>query len=416
MKQHMVYPTQMETQAFGNLRVRTTTQGVLPISNALVRVFSPSQPEVVIEEFTTDSNGLTDNISLTTPPIGYSLEPSIIQPYSNYDIEVSALGYESLYIADIEILPEVTALQEITLTPSLEPSENIYAIPPHTLYAEYPPKIPEDEIKPVDESGEIVLSRVVIPEFVIVHDGPPTSAANNYYIRFQDYIKNVASSEIYATWPESSIYANVLAILSFTLNRVYTEWYRNQGYNFTITSSTAFDHKWINGRNIYENISFIVDSVFVNYLSRLNIRQPILTQYCDGNRVQCPGWMSQWGSKSLADAGYSAIEILRNYYGESIYINTAVQVSGVPSSWPGYNLGIGASGNNVRTIQSQLNAISEAYPMIPRIAVDGIYGARTSEAVRTFQQIFNLPQTGVVNIATWYMISRIYVGVTRIGA
>lgn len=416
MMQHIVYPTQMETQAFGILRVRTTTQEVLPIENANIKIFSPSQPITVIEEFTTDINGLTDNILLPTPPLDYSLEPSTVQPYSNYDIQISAPGYESVYIADLEILPNSTALQETTLTPSIEPSESIYAIPPHTLYAEYPPKIPEEEIKPIDESGEIVLSRVVIPEFVIVHDGPPTSAANNYYVRFQDYIKNVASSEIYATWPESSIYANVLAILSFTLNRVYTEWYRSQGYNFTITSSTAFDHQWINGRNIYENISFIVDSVFVNYLSIPNVRQPILTQYCDGNRVQCPGWMSQWGSKSLGDQGYSAIEILRNYYGDDIYINTALQVSGVPSSWPGYNLGIGASGYKVRTIQSQLNAISDAYPMIPRIAVDGIYGPRTAEAVATFQQIFNLPQTGVVDIATWYMISRIYVGVTRIGA
>ena len=183
--------------------------------------------------------------------------------------------------------------------PSAGTHRRSYIISPHTLYAEYPPKIPEPEIKPTGETGEIVLGRVVVPEYVIVHDGPPSSSAQNYYVKFQDYIKNVASSEIYATWPEASIYANVLAILSFTLNRVYTEWYRNQGYNFTITSSTAFDHKWINGRNIFDNISFIVDSVFVNYLSRPNIIQPILTQYCDGNRVQCPGWMTQWGSKSL---------------------------------------------------------------------------------------------------------------------
>ena len=330
-------------------------------------------------------------------------------------MEVLAPGYESTYFADVEILPSVTAVQETSLIPVPEPSQNVFVIDPHTLYATYPPKIPEAEIKPTGETGEIVLSRVVIPEFVIVHDGPPTSNANNYYIRFQDYIKNVASSEIYATWPESTIYANVLAILSFTLNRVYTEWYRNQGYNFTITSSTAFDHKWINGRNIYDNISWIVDSVFVNYLSRPNVRQPILTQYCDGNRVQCPNWMSQWGSKNLGDQNYSAIEILRNYYGDSIYINTAVQVSGVPSSWPGYNLGIGASGDNVRMIQTQLNAISKAYPLIPKIAVDGMYGSRTAEAVSTFQQIFDLPQTGVVDQGTWYRISRIYVGVTRIG-
>jgi hypothetical protein len=405
----------METQSFGFLRVRTTTQDVLPLDNATVRIFSPSNPEIVLEEFTTDSSGLSEAIPLPAPPIDLSLEPSTIQPYSNYDLQIIAPGFETAFIYDIEILPNVTAVQESTLNPAPEPVAISYVIPPHTLYGDYPPKIPEEEIKPTAETGEIVLSRVVIPEFVIVHDGPPASNATNHYVRFQDYIKNVASSEIYATWPEQTIYANVLAILSFTLNRVYTEWYRNLGYNYTITSSTAYDHKWINGRNIFNNISFIVDSIFVNYLSRPNIKQPILTQYCDGDRVQCPGWMTQWGSKTLGDQGNSAIQILRNYYGNSIYINTAVQVSGVPSSWPGYNLNIGASGDNVRMIQDQLNAISVGYPRIPRIAVDGIYGQQTANAVRTFQQIFGLPQTGVVDIATWYKISRIYVGVTRIG-
>ena len=152
----------------------------------------------------------------------------------------------------------------------------------------------------MDESGEIVLSRVVIPEFIVVHDGSPEdSTANDYYVRYRDYIKNVASSEIYATWPRETIKANVLAIMSFTLNRVYTEWYRNRGYDFTITSSTAFDHKWIFGRNIFDTISEVVDEIFSSYLSRPGVRQPILTQYCDGERVSCPGWMTQWGSKYL---------------------------------------------------------------------------------------------------------------------
>ncbi|NLL01169.1 MAG: peptidoglycan-binding protein [Clostridiales bacterium] len=416
MNKHIIYPAQMDTQSLGRLKVRTTTQELLPIDNATVRISAPNDPMTVLEEFSTDSSGLSEEILLPAPPIDLSLEPSQIQPYSNYDLQISAPGYETEVFADIEILPNVTALQEARLNLAPEPAVNTFVIPPHTLYGEYPPKIPESEIKPTGETGEIVLSRVVIPEFVIVHDGPPASNATDHYVRFQDYIKNVASSEIYATWPEATIYANVLAILSFTLNRVYTEWYRGQGYNFTITSSTAYDHKWVNGRNIYDNISWIVDSVFVNYLSRPNIQQPILTQYCDGNRVQCPGWMTQWGSKTLGDQGYSAIQILRNFYGESIYINTAVQVSGVPSSWPGYNLDIGASGNNVRMIQEQLNAIANAYPLIPKIAVDGIYGTHTANSVRIFQQIFDLPQTGVVDIATWYKISRIYVGVTRIGS
>lgn len=409
-----VYPAQMETQSLGSFRVRCTTAAFIPIPNATILITLPSEPDNVITQLTTDSSGLTEVIELPAPPISYSLAPSQPQPYSNYDMNVKAQGYESAFFSDIEILPEVLSEQNVTLMPSEEPGEEIFVIAPHTLYAEYPPKIPEDEIKPTGETGEIVLSRVVIPEFVIVHDGPPASNAENYYVRFRDYIKNVACSEIYATWPEATIYANVLAILSFTLNRVYTEWYRNQGYNFTITSSTAYDHKWTRGRNIFTNIGLLVDSVFTNYLSRPNVRQPILTQYCDGQRTSCPGWMTQWGSKTLGDQGYTAIQILRNYYGNSIYINTATEVSGVPRSWPGSNLTTGSSGDNVRMIQEQLNAIAAVYTAIPKLAVDGIYGPKTADAVKAFQRIFSLPETGVVDIATWYAISRIYVGVTRI--
>lgn len=190
--------------------------------------------------------------------------------------------------------------------------------------------------------------------------------------------------------------------------------YRNRGYDFTITSSTAFDHKWINGRNIFENISVLVDSIFNNYLSRPGIIQPILTQYCDGKRVSCPNWMTQWGAKELGDQGYTAIQILRHFYGSNMYINSTEQISGVPASWPGYNLTIGSTGDKVRQMQNQLNAIADAYPAIPKITADGIYGEQTAAAVRRFQQIFNLPVTGIVDFATWYRISAIYVGVTRI--
>ena len=190
--------------------------------------------------------------------------------------------------------------------------------------------------------------------------------------------------------------------------------YRNKGFDFTITSSTAFDHKWIYGRNIFESISEVVDDVFENYLSRPNVKQPILTQYCDGQRVKCPNWMSQWGSKSLGDQGYSAIEILRYYYGSSMYINTAEEIAGIPLSWPGELLDIGTRGDKVEQIQDQLNAISNNYPRIPQIAVDGIYGERTQNAVRVFQEVFGLPETGVVDYRTWYKIQEIYVGVTRI--
>ena len=299
------------------------------------------------------------------------------------------------------------------LTPE-EPYEDI-VIPAHTLYGEYPEKIPEDEIKPMNESGEIVLSRVVVPEYVVVHDGVPTeSTARAYYVRYRDYIKNVASSEIYATWPMASIEANVLAIMSFTLNRVYTEWYRNKGYDFTITSSTAYDHKWMHGRNIFDSISRVVDEIFADYLSRPNVKQPILTQYCDGQRVQCPDWMSQWGSKYLGDQGYSPIQILRYYYGQDMYINTAEEISGIPASWPGYDLDIGASGMKVRQLQEQLNTIAEVYTSVPAVNVDGIYSEATKSAVQAFQSIFGLPASGIVDYPTWYKIQEIYVAVTRI--
>ena len=387
-----------------------------PVEDASVQISYTGDPDSVIEEVKTDANGMIPEIQLPAPPLEYSMAPSEYQPYAEYTFRISKEGFEDLDISGAEILPNATAIQRAVLSPQSGPRtfEDI-VIPAHTLYGEYPEKIPEDEIKPMDETGEIVLSRVVIPEFIIVHDGTPSdSTAKDYYVRYRDYIKNVASSEIYATWPDNTIRANVLAIMSFTLNRVYTEWYRNKGYDFTITSSTAFDHKWMHGRNIFESISRIVDELFDNYLSRPGVRQPILTQYCDGQRVQCPNWMTQWGSKYLGDQGYSAIEILRNFYGNNMYINTAEEISGIPASWPGQPLDIGSSGSKVRQIQEQLNAIANAYPALPKISVDGVFGENTQNAVKKFQQIFGLPATGIIDYSTWYEIQEIFVGVTRI--
>lgn len=403
--------------ATGKLQIQVTSElRATPVEDAVIDISSTGEPDQILEEVKTDRVGQTDTLELEAPPEEYSLSPGEMQPYSEYNFRITAPGYEPLTISGAEILANQLALQDIRLKPVIESEdyENI-VIPAHTLYGDYPPKIAEAEIKPVSQSGEIVLSRVVVPEFVVVHDGAPTdNTASDYYVRYRDYIKNVASSEIYATWPKAAIRANVLAIMSFTLNRVYTEWYRNKGFDFTITSSTAFDHKWIYGRNIFESISEVVDELFADYLSRPNVKQPILTQYCDGKRVTCPNWMSQWGSKSLADQGYTATEILRYYYGDNIYINTAEEISGIPSSWPGYDLDIGATGQKVEQMQEQLNAISNNYPLIPRIAVDGIYGEETQNAVEVFQEIFGLPVTGIVDYRTWYKIQEIYVGVTRI--
>lgn len=390
--------------------------GLIPIKNAKIRITITGQPELSLGDFFTNESGQTDNIELPAPPVELSLEPGEIRPYAEYDLEVTAEGYEDVTVSGTEVLSNAIALQNIRMNPIADPGEvkDLVLIPDHTLYGDYPPKIPEDEIKPMNETGEIVLSRVVIPEYVIVHDGVPSdSSAPNYYVRYKDYIKNVVSSEIYATWNEAAIYANTLCILSFTLNRVYTEWYRNQGYDFTITSSTAYDQKWIYGRNIYENVDRIVDSIFNNFLSRPGVRQPIFTSYCDGKRVTCEG-LSQWGSNYLAEEGYSPIEIIRYYYGNDMYINSTETISGVPASWPGYTLTIGSSGSKVLQMQEQLNRIAQNYPAIPKITPDGIFGSATAEAVRKFQQIFKLPQTGEVDYPTWYEISDIFVGVSRI--
>ena len=410
--------TAQETAATGSLQVDVVSnENNHPIGDAEVTISYTGDPDSILEKVTTDSSGQSETVSLSAPPVDLSLSPGLAQPYSEYSLFITAQGYEPVAISGTQILADTDAIQPVRMTPVKDETtpDTPITIPDHTLYGDYPPKIAEAEVKPVAETGEIVLCRVVVPQTIIVHDGVPTDpTATNYYVPYSDYIKNVASSEIYATWPKETITANVLAIMSFTLNRVYTEWYRNQGYDFTITSSTAFDHKWIHGRNIFDSISQVVDEIFNSYLSRPGIKQPILTQYCDGHRVTCPNWMSQWGSCTLGEQGYTAIEILRNYYGSNMYINTAEQVSGVPSSFPGYNLTVGASGDKVRQVQEQLDTIAGVYTKIPRITADGVYGENTAEAVRQFQSIFKLPVTGVIDFATWYKISQIYVGITRI--
>lgn len=408
-----------DADEIGTLQINVTSRlQNTPIENATITLSFSGEPDETLESLQTDESGQTQPVSLETPPLAYSMDSAQEnQPFSLYTIQVRAEGYQPLSISGIEVLPTVKAIQNVALAP-LDYTGTVRQsidIPVNTLFGDYPPKIEESEIKPLEESGEIVLSRVVIPEYIIVHDGPPTdSRAGNYYVRYRDYIKNVASSEIYATWPDASIRANVLAIMSFTLNRVYTEWYRNKGYNFTITSSTAYDQKWSYGRTVYDTISRVVDEMFENYLSRPNVSQPILTQYCDGRNVTCPNWLSQWGSKYLGDQGYSAVQILRNYYGSSIYINSADEVSGIPSSWPGYDLSVGASGAKVRQMQQQLNRIHQSYPAIPAVTADGIFGSATKNAVQKFQSVFGLPANGIVDYPTWYKISEIYVGVSRI--
>ena len=410
--------------ATGTLRVQARTElGFYPVPGAWVTI-RPSGTDQILEEVVTDASGNTPLVELETPGVEYSLEPQEqVRPYATYDITMESAEAETVRIQGVQLLAGQESIQEILTLPraegfvSLPGGRVLREIPPNTLWGEFPAKIPEEEIKPLpgsEEDGFVVLPNVVVPEFVIVHDGRPTEAAVDYRVPYADYIKNVASSEIYATWPEATIQANVLAIMSFTLNRVYTEWYPSKGYPFTITSSTAYDQKYVPGRNIFNSISKAVDSVLTNYITKPDIVQPLLTQYCDGQRTSCPGWMTQWGAKDLGDQGFDALQILRYFYGFDITVDSAQRVEGVPESYPGTPIRFGDTGPNVSVIQRQLQRIRQNFPAIPNLAADGIFGRGTEAAVRQFQSIFNLTSDGIVGKGTWYRLSQIYTAVSGI--
>ena len=251
-----------------------------------------------------------------------------------------------------------------------------------------------------------------IPQRITVHLGTPSSDAENVTVNFVDYVKNVACSEIYPTWEESALRANILAIVSFALNRVYTEFYRSRGYNFDITNSTAYDQYFVNGRSFFENVAQIVDELFNDYLRRPGFVEPLAAKFCNGTTAKCEG-LSQWGSQNLALQGYNSVQIIKSYYGNVEIVNNA-PVRGITASYPGSPLRRGTTGPSVVTLQVMLNRISQSYPAIPKLAqVDGIFGARTEASVRKFQEVFNLLVDGIVGRATWYALVRYYIAVTR---
>lgn len=406
----------------GRLRVQCFNgESYIPVDNCNISI-EPSKSETIkniTRKLSTNSLGLTETIDLSAPSFAYSQEPTNNMPYSLYDITVERSGFETVVIKEAQIFPNETAYQRVNLVErnNLRASRaDVIVVLPNTLFGNFPAKIPENPDKPLPlPSSGVVLPQPVIPEYITVHEGSPNdNSAPNYRVPYKDYLKNVASCEIYSTWPETTIRANIFCIVSFTLNRIYTEWYRGKGKNFDITSSTAYDHAFNYGRNIYDSISKVVDEIFSTYIRRFGRKQPLLTQYCDGKNVTCPQWLSQWGSKYLGDQGKVPYEILTYYYGNDIELVTADRVKGSPSSYPGYDLTIGSSGESVRMVQDFLNRISQNYPLIPKVAVDGVFGPSTAEAVMVFQGIFNLPQNGIVDYATWYKISDVYVGVTRI--
>lgn len=408
----------------GSLKIQTYMDNeVKPIDKATVKVTLYDNNNIVkdVVELKTNDSGIAILEDIQTPPLELSLnENATGMPYGLCDILVTKDNFTETFVQGCQLFGGEQAIQPINLNQTVR-NRSLYRqveeidVQPNTLYGKYPPKIPEAEEKPLPEAtGQVVLSEVVVPEFITVHIGSPNSNGKNYTVRYADYIKNVASSEIYSTWPSNAIRANIYAIISFTLNRVYTEWYRGKGKDFTITNSTAYDHAFNYGRNIFQNISNIVDEIFSTYMRRPGAKQPMLSQYCDGKNVKCPGWMTQWGSKYLADEGYTPYEILTHFYGTNLDLVTAKQVKGIPISYPGTPLKVGSSGPDVRDIQRYLNAISKNYPAIPKVSTDGIFGEATKKAVKKFQEIFNVNVSGVVEYDTWYAISNVYVAVTEI--
>lgn len=408
--------------ALGGLKVQCFSQErrYIPIDKCKVKITPTGEDGVALgstSELFTDATGSTDTIELDAPPLDNSNEPGKV-PYSFAEVTVEREGFLPVLIRGVQIYPSRIALQDIALpeTRGSYRDEEVIDIQANRLVGNFPPKIPEAEEKELPPAkGTVVLSEPVVPEYIVVHNGrPDNNSATNYKVNYKDYIKNVACCEIFSTWSENTIRANVYAIISFTLNRIYTEWYRGKGKNFDITNSTAFDHAFNYGRNFYDNISRIVDEIFATYMKRIDAKQPLLAQYCDGINVQCPGWMTQWGSKYLGDEGKVPYEILTSFYGSNLELKTAKKVQGSPKSYPDYILKVGASGEPVRVIQEQLNAVSKAYPLIPKVAVDGNFGDKTRESIKVFQKVFNLPQTGEVDYATWYKLSDLFVAVTKI--
>ncbi|WP_346847741.1 peptidoglycan-binding protein [Clostridium sp. UBA871] len=395
-----------------------TAREVVPVSGG--NIFILKSTSVDFDKghiLTTDSSGITKILEVDTPDIELSKNKDSDQiPYSVYDLYVRAPGYKDAVVEGVQVFSNEVSIQQVEMIPTtkerefLEELEHNY-IPPHQLIEEMP-RVQVDEKEPIFQSK--VLIRPYIPEFITVHLGAPSSYAENVTVRFPEYIKNVASSEIYPTWPEHAIRANIYCQISFALNRVYTEWYRNKGYNFHITNSTAYDQYFIKGRNIFENISRIVDDIFNEYITREGYMEPLLAQYCNGTTVTCKG-LSQWDTVKLATDGYETMEILKNYYGDNIELTKTNDIRGIEESFGGTPLKLNTTGSDIETIQRQINRISNNYPAIPKIEpVDGVFGSETESSVKAFQRIFNLYADGIVGKSTWYKISGIYVGVKRL--
>ena len=397
--------------AKGYLKINVYSDNIAnPVSKANVTIFKKNN---IVDETSTNENGETELLSLETVDKEYSLEEQFqTRPYETYDIEASILGLNTTKIYNVPIFDGITSIQNIYLT-SIDNEQNttIEEITPNQLWGDYPSII--DEEKEENPISPVILKEVIIPEWIIVHDGIPTNTnAANYKVPFIEYIKNVTSSEIYATWPSETIKANVLAIISFTLNRIYTEWYKSKGYDFTITSSTIYDQKYTRNGTIFDSISKIVDETFTKYIKKGYRMEPLLAHY--KNNTTESGYLSQWGSKNLGEQGYSALEILKYYYGNDIALYEAKITTSDPYSFT-KTLKEGDCSSDVYALQNALNYIHTSYPGIPIIPnPNGFYDSNTTQSIKTFQKVFNLTQTGTADYQTWYKISYILTAVKKL--
>lgn len=399
--------------AIGYLTIQArTAQDAVPLRGVHIRILDDQGNGVY--ELLTDESGEAKEVPLETMDKSFSQNPYFSGlPYISYNVLAQSSGFNSLYVSDIPIYDGETALLPLALVPMQEIQRSPFQTEIHVGR----PAVAMNQMR--EQEGSIaeprVLRQVVIPNPITVHLGSPSSSAPNIQIPFTDYVKNAASNEIYPTWPENSLRANIYAIITFALNRVYTEWYKNRGYSFDITNSTAYDQNYIYGGPVYESISRIVDEIFNEYVRRQGQNAPYFTSFCNGSTVSCQG-LSQWGTVTLANNGLTPLQILRSYYPNDVEIAETNIITGVLSSSPGTPLKTGSSGLDVQTIQTYLNRIRQNYPAIPAITdAAGVFGDSTKAAVTKFQSIFNLTPDGIVGKSTWYKISNLYTAVARLG-
>ncbi len=390
-----------------------TADEAKPVPNATVAVTGVDSNDTF--QVTTDESGRTEEICVNAPPKEQTLSPTFIgNPYYRYNAVITADGYTKATVEGIQAFDGIHSIEPVELIPKPvgPPYENMvddYVIPENALQQTV---VNEQEY---DNKSPRILKEVIIPSKITVHLGRPTdSSAKNVTVSFPDYIKNVASSEIYPTWPDSSLRANIYAQISLALNRVFTEWYRSRGYNFDITNSTSYDQYYVHGRNIFENVSKIVDQIFNEYVRKQGTINPYYTEYCNGTTSTCKG-MSQWGTVTLAERGYTPLNILKNYYGKDIELVATNNIKAVTESYPGTPLRLGSVSDDVKIISDQLNRIRKNYPAIPEIKNPGTtFDAQVDAAVRVFQKTFNLTQDGIVGKATWNKISYIFTAVKKL--